>query len=86
MDMPPPLLVVEIVSPNQESRDYRYKRSKYAARGIMEYWIVDPIAQKLTILQWVDRFYDELVFIGEMAIASPLFGDLDLTAAKISQS
>ncbi len=27
MDMPPPLLVVEVVSPNQASRDYRYKRS-----------------------------------------------------------
>jgi Uma2 family endonuclease len=86
MDMPPPLLVVEIVSPNQESRDYRYKRSEYAARGIMEYWIVDPIAQKLTILQWVEGFYDELVFTGEMAIASPLLGQLDLTAAKMWQS
>ena len=86
MDMPPPLLVVEIVSPNQESRDYRYKRSEYAARGIIEYWIVDPIAQKLTILQWVEGFYDELVFTGEMAIASPLLGQLDLTAAKILQS
>ena len=86
MDMPPPLLVVEIVSPNQESRDYRYKRSEYAARGIMEYWIVDPIAQKLTILQWVEGFYDELVFTGEMAIASPLLGELDLTAAKLWQS
>jgi len=86
MDMPPPLLVLEIVSPNQESRDYRYKRSEYAARGIMEYWIVDPIAQKLTILQWVEGFYDELVFTGEMAIASPLLGQLDLTAAKMWQS
>ncbi|WP_242022982.1 Uma2 family endonuclease [Pseudanabaena mucicola] len=86
MEMPPPLLVVEIVSPNQESRDYRYKRSEYAARGIMEYWIVDPIAQKLTILQWVEGFYDELVFTGEMAIASPLLGELDLTAAKLWQS
>ncbi|MDX2254167.1 MAG: Uma2 family endonuclease [Pseudanabaenaceae cyanobacterium bins.39] len=86
MDMPPPLLVVEIVSPNQESRDYRYKRSEYAARGIMEYWIVDPIAQKLTILQWVEGFYDELVFTGEMAIASPLLGELDLTAAKLWKS
>ena len=28
MDMPPPLLVVEVVSPNQENRDYRYKRSE----------------------------------------------------------
>jgi Uma2 family endonuclease len=86
MDMPPPLLVVEIVSPNQENRDYRYKRSEYAARGIMEYWIVDPIAEKLTILQWVEGFYDELVFTGETAIASPLLGQLDLTAAKMWQS
>jgi Uma2 family endonuclease len=31
MDMLPPLLVVEVVSPNQASRDYRYKRSEYAA-------------------------------------------------------
>ncbi len=83
MDMPPPLLVVEIVSPNQENRDYRYKRSEYAARGIMEYWIVDPIAKKLTILQWVEGFYDELVFTDEMAIASPLLGELDLTVAKL---
>jgi len=56
MDMPPPLLVVEVVSLNQESRDYRYKRSEYAARGIMEYWIVDAIAQKVTILEWVEGF------------------------------
>jgi Uma2 family endonuclease len=35
-EMPPPLLVVEVVSPGQETRDYRYKRSEYAARGIAE--------------------------------------------------
>ena len=29
MDMPPPLLAVEVVSPNQEKRDYRFKRSEY---------------------------------------------------------
>ena len=37
MDMPPPLLVVEVVSPKQEKRDYSYKRTEYAARGIAEY-------------------------------------------------
>jgi Uma2 family endonuclease len=83
MDMPPPLLVVEVVSPNQENRDYRYKRSEYAARGIAEYWIVDPIAQKVTILEWVEGFYDERVYEGETAIASSIFPDLQLTAAQI---
>ncbi len=83
MNMPPPLLVVEIVSPNQENRDYRYKRSEYAARGISEYWIVDPIAQKVTVLEWVEGFYDEMVYMGDSAIASPVLGSLDLTAAQV---
>ncbi len=85
LDMPPPLLVVEVVSPNRENRDYRYKRSEYAARGIMEYWIVDAIAQKLRILQWVEGFYDELVFEGDRAIVSPILGSLELTAAQVLQ-
>ncbi|MEO3706558.1 Uma2 family endonuclease [Trichormus azollae] len=58
MDMPPPLLVVEVVSPNQASSDYRYKRSEYAASGITEHWIVDPIGQKVTVLEWVEGFYE----------------------------
>lgn len=86
MDMPPPLLVVEVVSPNHENRDYRYKRSEYAARGIAEYWIVDAIAQKITLLQWVEGFYDELVFTNDMQIMSPLLGKLELTAAQILQA
>jgi Uma2 family endonuclease len=85
MDMPPPLLVVEVVSPNQENRDYRYKRSEYAARGIAEYWIVDPIAQKVTVLEWVEGFYDERVYQGESAIVSSIFANLQLTAAKVLQ-
>ena len=85
MDMPPPLLVVEVVSPNQESRDYRYKRSEYAARGISEYWIVDPMTQKVTVLEWVEGFYNERVYEGETAIASSIFADLLLTAAQVLQ-
>jgi Uma2 family endonuclease len=83
MDMPPPLLVVEVVSPNQENRDYRYKRSEYAARGVAEYWIVDPIAQKVTVLEWVEGFYEEQVYVGEQAIYSPLFADLKLTVTEV---
>ena len=85
MDMPPPLLVVEVVSPNQASRDYRYKRSEYAARGIAEYWIVDPIAQKVTVFEWVEGFYEEKIYEGDQAIASPIFSNLELTAAEILQ-
>jgi Uma2 family endonuclease len=85
MDMPPPLLVVEVVSPNQEKRDYRYKRSEYAARGIAEYWIVDSIAQKVTVLEWVEGLYEEKLFMGDTKIESSVLGSLDLTVDRVLQ-
>lgn len=82
-EMPPPLLVVEVVSPSQEARDYRYKRSEYAARGIAECWIVDPMQQKVTVLEWIEGLYEERGYADESLIVSPLFGALELTAAQI---
>jgi Uma2 family endonuclease len=85
MDLPPPSLVVEVVSPNQEKRDYRYKRSEYAARGISEYWIVDPLAQKVTVLELVEGLYEERVHTGDESIDSPLLGKLELSASRVLQ-
>jgi Uma2 family endonuclease len=85
VDMPPPLLVVEVVSPNQENRDYRYKRSEYAARGIAEYWIVDPLQQRVTVLEWVEGLYEEKVYEGDREISSPLLGILKLTTSQLLQ-
>ncbi|MGK7926651.1 MAG: Uma2 family endonuclease, partial [Spirulina sp.] len=71
LEMPPPQLAIEVVSPGRENeeRDYRYKRSQYQARGISEYWIVDPIQQQITVLSLVAGLYEEAVFVGEDAIA-----------------
>ncbi len=85
-EMPAPLLVIEVVSPNQSSRDYRYKRSEYAARGIAEYWIIDPIQGRITILEWVDGLYEEQVYEGDQAIASFVLSNLELTAAQVLQA
>jgi Uma2 family endonuclease len=85
-EMPSPLLVIEVVSPNQSSRDYRYKRSEYAARGISEYWIIDPIQQSVHILVWVEGYYEEQVYIADMAIASPIFPQFNLTANQVLQT
>lgn len=84
-DMPSPILVVEVVSPGKtnEDRDYRYKRAEYAARGILEYWIVDPQRAKVTALALVDGLYEETVFEGSQLISSTIFPELSLTAAKI---
>ncbi|MDV2994109.1 MAG: hypothetical protein N4J56_003763 [Chroococcidiopsis sp. SAG 2025] len=84
-DMPPPALVVEVVSPGKinADRDYRYKRSEYAARGIAEYWIVDPQLDRVTVLTLVEGLYEENVFEGNSAIASIAFPQLHLIAGQI---
>lgn len=82
-DMPPPALVVEVVSLKQENRDYRHKRSEYAARHIPEYWIVDPIAAKVTVLEWVDGLYEERIYHNSEQIVSLMFPALELTATQI---
>ena len=64
LDMSPPLLVVEVVLPGKANhdRDYRYKRSEYAARGIKHYWIIDPQEQKFICLQLKDGLYEAEIY------------------------
>ncbi len=40
-------LVVEIVSPDSLSRDWRDKYLEYEAGGVREYWVIDPMAQRV---------------------------------------
>jgi Uma2 family endonuclease len=85
IDMPSPALVVEVVSPGKanEDRDYRYKRSEYAARGIPEYWIVDFAKQQVIVLTLVDGLYEEAVFQNSDRIPSLYFPELALTVAQV---
>jgi Uma2 family endonuclease len=79
----PPILVVEVVSPSTQIDDYRSKRAEYGLLEIPEYWIVDPIAQKITLCTLDHGFYDLMEFQGDLPIASPIFPDLALTTAQV---
>jgi Uma2 family endonuclease len=85
-----PLIVIEVVSPGTEStdnykRDYERKPNEYAARGIPEYWIVDPTADRAVVKvgTLVDGAYDFQDFTGKQMIQSPTFPGLTLTAAQV---
>ena len=84
-DMPPPALVVEVVSPGSvnRTRDYRYKRTEYAARGIAEYWIVDPEERQVTVCEWVDGQYEDTVTKGTEQIHSTVIPALELTIDQL---
>jgi Uma2 family endonuclease len=85
MVIPPPVLVVEVVSPGQENRDrdYRYKRTEYAARGINEYWIIDPEMHQITICLWVEGQYEDKIYTGDMQISSTVVADFALTVEQV---
>ena len=87
------MLAVEVVSPGGEQieRDYTEKVTEYQNTGIPEYWIVDPIEQKITVLVLDKGSYTKTVFSGDDAlregtrsvIASPTFPELKVTAEEI---
>lgn len=60
-----PLLIVEVVSPDSVKRDYRYKRSEYAAVEVLKYWIVDPLEKKVSVLLLEEGLYEETVFYSQ---------------------
>lgn len=84
LDMPPPELIVEVVSPGKtnEERDYRYKRSEYAARDVPEYWVIDPEESKITVFTLVAGFYEGEEYTGAMPIKSR-FAALQLTVEQV---
>ncbi len=89
LDMPSPALVVEIVSAYRTheeenyQRDYHDKRQQYEARGIPEYWIVDPTAQQVSILVLIDDTYQTSIFQGSQLLRSSAFPELAVTADSV---
>ncbi|NER98841.1 MAG: Uma2 family endonuclease [Symploca sp. SIO1B1] len=92
LNMAPPRLVVEVVSPyrNQKDdnykRDYIEKRQQYEQRCIPEYWIVDPQAQLVTVLVLVNGRYQATEFNGLQRIVSRTFPELELTVKQVLEA
>jgi Uma2 family endonuclease len=87
-DMPPPQLVVEIVSPGKEGsanykRDYQAKPKQYAARKILEMWLIDPDRQWVKVGTLADDEYQFVTFQDGDRIISPTFPHLTLTAEQV---
>ncbi|NET58859.1 MAG: Uma2 family endonuclease [Symploca sp. SIO2E6] len=92
LDMAPPQLVVEVVSPYRSQKDENYKRDyiekrkQYEERGIPEYWIVDPQARVVIVQLLVNGSYQATEFSGNQRIVSRTFPELELTAAQVLQA
>lgn len=86
LSIAPPLLVGEVVSPGelQRDRDYVAKRQQYEDLGVPEYWIIDPEAQTVTVLELQEADYVEVrMFQGSDRILTPTFPELNLTIDQV---
>lgn len=43
-------LVMEVMSPDDPKRDSEVKKAEYARAGIPEYWLIEPVAETVTVL------------------------------------
>ena len=60
-----PDLTVEIASPSTVKIDRQAKKDAYARAGVLEYWIVDPIAQTIKIFALEKGTYRQLGIFSE---------------------
>lgn len=77
LSMAPPLLTIEVVSLGelQRDRDYIAERSQYQDRSIPEYWIIDPSAKTILVLELASTTYTE----------ANIFKDNDFPLASIQR-
>lgn len=86
LDMPPPRLVVEVLSPGKQNqeRDLIRKRNQYAVREIPEYWLIVPETRTVMVLQWQNGVYREVsTILGDDLIPSPEFPNLQLRVKQV---
>ena len=53
-----PDLVIEILSPSTADRDLGYKHDLYGRHGVLEYWIVDPMAESVAVHRQCDGRFE----------------------------
>jgi Uma2 family endonuclease len=86
LDMLPPVMAIEVVSPDkkQRDRDYINELAQYEAIAINTYWIIDPQPQKITVFHLERLGYQKLgEFRAHDLVPCPSFPSLALTATQI---
>jgi len=79
----PPVLAVEVVSPESVKRDYQIKLREYAQVEVPEYWIVDPLQEKITVLLLRNGDYLSQEFVGDQVVRSQLFPNWTIKVEQI---
>jgi Uma2 family endonuclease len=78
-----PEVVVEVVSPGSENRDYWDKREEYLLFGVREYWIVDADREEILVLRRVKERWSERVIGPTQTYRPRLLPGLELDVGQV---
>ena len=82
-----PDLVIEILSPSSEDTDRGTKHELYGRHGVTEYWLVDPIAETISIHRQRGRVLAATdIFTRGETLRSPLLAGLVLHLDDVPSS
>ena len=77
-----PDLIIEIVSPSSRKMDYNFKNAIYSKTDVREYWIVDPLKERVTVY-----YYEEdaapTIYTFMQPITVGIYKDLTITIADL---
>lgn len=68
--------IIEVVSQGSRRMDYMTKLFKYRTAGVREYWIVDPLKDRVTVYNFEHDDLAEFSFAD--TIKSVIYGDLEI--------
>jgi Uma2 family endonuclease len=77
------VLAAEVVLRGSVERDYVTKREEYLAYGLLEYWIVDPLERKVSVLTRRGDTWSEAVFRNDQVIVSLVLPGFATTVAEL---
>ena len=73
--------IIEIVSPSSKRMDYMIKLFKYRTAGVKEYWIIDPLKDRITIYYFPNDFMEEYSFQDKIKVN--IYDDLEIDFEQI---
>lgn len=81
-----PEIVIEVVSPGSEKRDYEEKPEEYLAFGVQEYWIVDPAKERMLVMRRTGGRWANFTFGPIDVCTTPILPKLSLELAPVFQA
>ena len=68
--------IIEIVSPSSKNMDYMVKLLKYSTAKVREYWIVDPMKNRIMVHNFENETMEEYTFADK--IKAGIYEDLEI--------